>query len=477
MAAALARANQNEGHLATALSLAQQAQAAARAAAAAMNGGSPTASRPAACRLLPTSPPPRRTRSACTPGRAPTCRPAIRTIPTMSPSSRRSSRRCSPGPRSTSASRPPSPSSSSRAGWCSTGSSASSTRRPVCASLARRRPPARSSAAIKGAGTVLVINQNGILFSPTAQINVDSLIATSLEIGAALRRTSHPGISASARPTSGSCSGGLLGSLQGYATPVTFSAQATGYDSNGQPTFDPLIEGPVEVATGATITTGASGSALLIAPTIVNGGQITSPNGQISLISGRSVTFTPSQRRRQQRRSQPARRADQPRAMSARFTGDYVDNQANSLLAAPGGYTSLQATIDWRGAPRRGHRRDHQRVAERLCQPARRRHRARARRGDRHHARRRAGDHPAERHLGAGLQDLGDPHRRHRRQHRYRRQQPRSMRRAANISIGADPGQVGFGASPTSTARVFVDDGAVIDAAGVPNVQVPASSC
>ena len=36
---------------------------------------------------------------------------------------------------------------------------------------------------IKAAGSVYVINPNGIIFGPTAEINVHSLIASSLDVG------------------------------------------------------------------------------------------------------------------------------------------------------------------------------------------------------------------------------------------------------------------------------------------------------
>ena len=474
MVAALARANQNEGHLATALSLAQQAQSAARAAAAALNGGVPNGLAPGGLQIAPNL------------TTAAQDKVGVRTwqganLPTSDPNN----------PNNVSVVQTQQQAVLS---WTTFNVGQQTTltfqQQPSWVVLNRvvgqldpstglRIPgqapaPSQILGSIKGAGTVLVINQNGILFSPTAQINVGSLIATSLELGAGLQKNfSIPGFGIS-QANQAFLSGGLLGSLQGYATPVTFSAQATSYDSNGQPTFDPLIEGPVEVATGATIATGASGSALLIAPTIVNGGQITSPNGQISLISGRSVTFTPSNG--DANSVDPNLRGEQITTGNVGgFSGDYVDNQANSLLAAPGGYTSLQATstgavlhagvidattsvslngyVNLQGGdielapgaviaitPDAGPATIPQSVSSVLAFKT-----SVIRIGD----------------VGANI-DIGS----------------NSLVYAPSgaISIGADAGQVGFGASPTSTARVFVDDGAVIDAAGVPNVQVPASS-
>src|SRR5262249_10158566 len=143
---------------------------------------------------------------------------------------------------------------------------------------------------IKAPGTVLILNQNGILFGPTAQINTHSLIATSLEVGRAT--DSVLGALTIKKRNDEFLSFGLLGfadqaTVNQKPTAFTFSAQAV------DPThFDPLLEGTVEVQAGAQITTDAGGFVLLTGPKVINSGHISSPLGEVALQSGRQVTLT-----------------------------------------------------------------------------------------------------------------------------------------------------------------------------------------
>jgi len=54
--------------------------------------------------------------------------------------------------------------------------------------------PSQILGSIKAPGTVLILNQNGIIFGGTSQINTGSLIATSLEIGRAIDLSSGPAV-------------------------------------------------------------------------------------------------------------------------------------------------------------------------------------------------------------------------------------------------------------------------------------------
>jgi filamentous hemagglutinin family protein len=123
-------------------------------------------------------------------------------------------------------------------------------------------------------GQVLLINQNGILFDRGAQVNTQSLIASSLNI-------------TNERFLSGVLTGG------GLTTP----AFAGGYDANGAP-LAARSDGtrPADIAIGGagapgaaapTLDAKAGGSIVLIAPNIDNnGGVIRAPDGQVILAAG-----------------------------------------------------------------------------------------------------------------------------------------------------------------------------------------------
>jgi filamentous hemagglutinin family protein len=336
--------------------------------------------------------------------------------------------------------------------------------------------PSEILGSIKADGTVLILNQNGVIFGPTAQINVYSMVASSLEIGHALETLSD-GTSA---PTTLSqrddefLAYGLLGYADlnpdaPQASTFTFSAQAT-----GPQTYDPLLEGEVQVQAGATINSASTGFLILLAPRVVNSGALSSPEGQVSLESGRGVTFT---------RSEGTSTSIDPNLRGldlATFnlggdTGDYVDNTATGTIDVPQGYISLGSTgvggvldagvlTSTTSVSRNGYV-NLQGANIQLAPNA-----VIAITPDTSPAtipqdpdtlsdfkssQIRIGDTGAAIDIGANSL-IYAPN--------------------ANISIGADPGQ----ASETNLeapqeSRVFIDTGAVIDVAGVQNVLVPAS--
>ncbi|HEY5237623.1 MAG TPA: filamentous hemagglutinin N-terminal domain-containing protein, partial [Rhizomicrobium sp.] len=198
--------------------------------------------------------------------------------------------------------------------------------------------PSQILGSLKADGTVLVLNQNGILFGGTAQVNVHSLVATSLEIGRALDGVTPLSI---ADRDSEFLNFGLLGFAdQASATELpsafTFSAQAI--DSSN---YDPLLEGKIEVDAGANIAADTGGFILLTGPKVTNSGQLTAPQGQVSLQSGREITL---------QRSEGAVDSINPNVRGFVITalnrddaaGNYVEN--DGIIEASEGYVSLAST-------------------------------------------------------------------------------------------------------------------------------------
>src|SRR5262249_25561503 len=124
----------------------------------------------------------------------------------------------------------------------------------------------------------------------------------------------------------------------------TFSAQEY-TDASGQVQMDPLLEGSIDVQAGAQITSGTGGYVLMMAPKIVNSGQITSLAGQVSLQSVRDVKLTRSTGSED---TDPDVRGFTLFSTNGddKISQDYVVNTAEGIINTPQGYLSLGATAD-----------------------------------------------------------------------------------------------------------------------------------
>lgn len=154
---------------------------------------------------------------------------------------------------------------------------------------------------IEAPGTVLVLNNRGVIFGQGAQVNAYSFLASSLEIGAFLQRTTQQQntqftAASVAERNLAFLQNGLFGGVSAapadainLATPLLFAPQyAPGtYGVEARPT----LEGNVEVDPGATITTKAGGVLILAAPTIRNRGSLSATDGQVSLQAGRFINY------------------------------------------------------------------------------------------------------------------------------------------------------------------------------------------
>jgi len=101
-------------------------------------------------------------------------------------------------------------------------------------------------------GKIYLINQNGILFAPGSQVNVHTLVASSLK----MNQTDFAN-----------------GLLQFQADPAPAST-------------------PGVVSNQGTITTDQQGSVFLLGPQVENGGKIDAPLGQVGLAAGTDISIT-----------------------------------------------------------------------------------------------------------------------------------------------------------------------------------------
>lgn len=112
---------------------------------------------------------------------------------------------------------------------------------------------------ISANGQVYLINPNGILFGNTSVINVNTLIASSLNLTDELFKN------------------GILSITDGAAN---FSGESTGF---------------IRLDNGSSMTSGIGGKIMLFAPNIINGGNIKSEDGQVLLAAGQKIYLADSQ--------------------------------------------------------------------------------------------------------------------------------------------------------------------------------------
>jgi filamentous hemagglutinin family protein len=174
--------------------------------------------------------------------------------------------------------------------------------------------PSHILGSIKADGTVVVLNRNGVMFGNGAQVSVNSLLASSLELGNFAKAVSVTrindfgqssfnqellGLSVSERNINFLQNGLLQPSVAiGVQTlaPNLVSDEYTGsyLPADLQSAFNGAPTGAVTVERGANITAGKGGFVILAAPTVSNDGALSAAEGQVSLQAGRAISVTPS---------------------------------------------------------------------------------------------------------------------------------------------------------------------------------------
>ncbi|WP_229181688.1 filamentous haemagglutinin family protein [Bradyrhizobium oropedii] len=181
--------------------------------------------------------------------------------------------------------------------------------------------PSQILGAIKADGAVYVINQSGIIFGGSSQINVHTLIASTLDVPS---NASSVVFSASNMPTN---------------VPVTGSVAALfNQGSNGKVIVQP---GAVIDTTGKLNATGDGGFvALLGAGGVSNAGSIITQNGQIILASDNAVSDTTG-RAGVYLVMPPSNYVGAKTAIQVFGAGGVVSNEVGGLLVANDGAVTL----------------------------------------------------------------------------------------------------------------------------------------
>jgi filamentous hemagglutinin family protein len=164
--------------------------------------------------------------------------------------------------------------------------------------------PSTILGSVKADGTVLVLNRNGVIFGAGSQLNLGSLLASTLEIGNFGRnfrdiqvngRTVNvfDAITLKERNTEFLQNGLFAGTTTSGELPSLLLSPLYAEGMNRTDSV-PAIEGAIEVDAGATIGAVSGGFLILAAPKVVNAGILKTSEGQVSLQAGRLIAATRS---------------------------------------------------------------------------------------------------------------------------------------------------------------------------------------
>jgi filamentous hemagglutinin family protein len=159
--------------------------------------------------------------------------------------------------------------------------------------------PSTILGSIRSEGQVYLINNNGIIFGGSSQVDVHGLVASSLDIGlpiSTLKERNSYFLNANDGKVTFSFQYEVDRSADGYKgvkKTVVYQGCATIIQLQSEP-----VEGDVVVQAGASIKTpplgkdsDALGEVVLAAPNVVNAGSIETPDGQTMLVAARHFTL------------------------------------------------------------------------------------------------------------------------------------------------------------------------------------------
>jgi|GEM_PF-963284 len=157
--------------------------------------------------------------------------------------------------------------------------------------------PSQILGVIKADGTVVILNNNGVIFGKNAQVNLNSLIASSLELGnfasgvTTIGQAQYFVASTIAERNTDFLQNGLLVSgVSIYKGQILSALLAPGYyNVNSSLPLPATLPGAILVEVGATINSGEGGFIILAAPSVTNAGVLTATDGQVSLQAGMNI--------------------------------------------------------------------------------------------------------------------------------------------------------------------------------------------
>jgi len=141
---------------------------------------------------------------------------------------------------------------------------------------------------LKADGTVVVLNRSGIIFGKNSQVNTHSLLASTLDLGAAIVGTGPNARATTIKDRNTSyLEGGLFRAAPAsdLLSPVVLVSAVTGQGGN---------EGAITVDSGSQLSSGTGGFLILAAPQITSSGALRAVEGQVSLQAGREIGFVAS---------------------------------------------------------------------------------------------------------------------------------------------------------------------------------------
>lgn len=136
--------------------------------------------------------------------------------------------------------------------------------------------PSQILGSITAEGSVYLLNANGVIFGSSSQVNTRSLIVSSLCLFSCTVGDANTPGSSNYRFLTGGI--GDLNQSNFTTNEVLFTSAAPG-------------AGNITIAQGAEINGGSQGLVLMAAPQITNAGNISDPQGQVALIGGIGVSY------------------------------------------------------------------------------------------------------------------------------------------------------------------------------------------
>lgn len=156
--------------------------------------------------------------------------------------------------------------------------------------------PSTVLGSIKANGTVAVLNSRGVIFGQNSQVNLYSLLVSSLEIGAANVYAGTPDPNRLKARNTNYLQNGLFFD-SGNFTPILAPDYFVPRSIPGNSGFNvpvQTLEGDIVLDAGSKITTSSGGFIIIAAPQISSAGHLSATNGQVSLQAGRQIFATPS---------------------------------------------------------------------------------------------------------------------------------------------------------------------------------------